>query len=451
MKSFTVFAVVMAVLVGCAAENPILRKSEWDRKIANKPDPGSLQFALPRARLTIPHTERTETFKAGRFTGLVEACLYGMPNNIPKKFCDDLHRMGLGESGRLSVQPRFKSVSCLGSDTANNETRVSIAIADLTSASVPDPSQVFVIPLKRNYFQTSDIQLKLNPLGTIKSGVLKTDNLGATETLTAITSLVSTFATRQGLFQKSSKRTAANATDPLVKEAAVLLAVLKDKTKLEAKGWQAEILRSEFLGTLTETSVTKTTLWIPMPGSTRYTLAQFDACGTGNATTDVVIRVDQIQEMDAEPTESSAKTPSAEASKAGTLGWPYRVSKEMRVVSATCDSSCTDIKAQLIRLPQFGTVHRLPAKTGGKSSSIAPTYYDDGSIDELKIINTGESPSPIVDALKAALTPAPAVTEKTELESLTELIEARQALCRIVRKVDENDPICQGANPPTSL
>lgn len=448
MKSIAIFAIVAAGLAGCAAKNPILRKSEWDQLIAGKPDPGSMQFSLPRARLEITHTELTESFKAGPFTSLVEGCLNGGDANIPGEFCDDLHRMGLGESRRLSVQPRFKNVQCDVLDAGKSEIRVSVSVADSSVAYVADPDQLFVVPLKRNYFQSSDIQMNLNALGSIESGTTKTENLGASETLTAITSLISGFAARQGLFSKIQSQSDAKKTlNPLVQQATVVLSILKDSEKLAANGWKEEIVRNEFLGTLTEATIVKKTLWIPVPESTQLELAKFNACGiSDSADTRVLVRVDQIQ-----PTVSNSVSTPAREAKTETLGWPYRVPKEMRVVSLMCDQTCTDIKAQLIRLPQFGAVYRLPAKTGGKTSSIAPTYHNDGSIDELKILNTGESPSPIVSALKAALTPAPVVTEKAELESLTELIKARQALCRIVRKVDDKDPICQGANPPTNL
>ena len=150
-------------------------------------------------------------------------------------------------------------------------------------------------------------------------------------------------------------------------------------------------------------------------------------------------------------------------------GWPYRVPREVEIEWHVCNTLTSDafalassgaLEVQCKRIdgirqlmPQFGVTLRLPEKTGGRKSAIAPEYYVDGSLKKLTISHVGESPAPVIAAVKTALTPEADMPEPTEVAQLTaeaSLINARQALCRLVFSVTATDPLCLGPNPPTT-
>ncbi|MCE3004084.1 MAG: hypothetical protein LW860_15505 [Xanthomonadaceae bacterium] len=502
MKWFLMPVAVLA-LAGCVAKNEVLTKSEWERKYEDRAG-GGVVFSLPQARLRFDYVLNRKTFVAGVHTGVVDYCAKGAVAAGAKTTCATLQPAGISESLRFSDPEK----PLCNADGGPKETRIVLADGGtLTTEFVPDGDETYVIPLQRSYFQNFEVSLKLNANGTVGKGSLTTENLGTQEFLTAFTELATKFelamldesadeprkpesptaaqidaaasALRQLMALRQTRdEIAARNTDDALPSRAVQLAAL-----------DARIARAlaDFVGEVrTRTEREDRVHWIPRPtpqserGKTEATPAAlagaawigdaFDACGEGSETVPskrpqrhLAVITDR-KEAQLAPLASGSF---AEATFAKARGWPYRIPREVDIAWYVCPDAgtsdtppadleaakCKDVDAVRQLLPQFGITLRLPEKTGGRKSAIAPEYHVDGSLKKLTITHVGESPAPLITAAKAALTPETATPEPAEVAQLTaeaSLISARQALCRLVFSVAATDPLCLGPNPPTS-
>lgn len=147
-------------------------------------------------------------------------------------------------------------------------------------------------------------------------------------------------------------------------------------------------------------------------------------------------------------------TPSPSAEAAPSPPAPAAVCDAERAAADNDALGCSCLGGSRVSIPQLGVVRRLPQTTGGRKSAISPEYHADGSLKKVTIAHVGESPAPLITAAKTLLTPEPETAPPTELQTLQSqatLIQARQALCRLVHGVEATDPLCQGPNPPTAL
>lgn len=188
------FAIAGALLAGCAAKNPVVKKEQW-----GKDGPPGPVFSLPQLRVDASATLVKRTFKAGVHTPVVDACANGKAPADQASLCERLRLAGLERSKRLSDPDTAGTpAQFCTSDGSSEESRVALAAPPIMVADmVPDPTEVYSVPLQRHYFQNFNLALALNPNGTVGKGSIRTTNLGATELVTAASALVkSTFARR---------------------------------------------------------------------------------------------------------------------------------------------------------------------------------------------------------------------------------------------------------------
>jgi hypothetical protein len=373
---------------------------------------------------------------------------------------------------------------------------------------VPDPGEVYLIPLTRSYFQTFEVSVEINPNGTIGKGSLSTENLGADELLGLFTKLVAGFAAAGAppdtnpAAAPSPSYQAARPPIPTVAELGAaraelgrLVALMARRDLLAAQNKDDELVsrsvlignieaqitraKAKFVGEVTEKNLPPTTYaWIPGAAETLQVVMEkdYDACNA-----DPVERPRRLalgSRIDDQPGLAPlASGTVTEASLRKATGWPYRIPREAKIIWAVCwarddniDRSgkpidaaiwadgekrkCEELSGIRTLVPQFGQTLRLPAATGGKKSVVAPEYYADGSLKKVTVSHVGTSPAPLITAAQGVLLPpAPPAppTETATLQSEATLITARQALCRLVFNVGATDPRCLGPNPPTVL
>ncbi len=501
---------------GCVAKNGVLKTAEWDEY--DRSATGGVVFSLPQARLRLDYTLTRKTFIAGTHTSVVDYCASETDISKGKRICKALSEAGISASLRLSdlSKPFCKT------DGSLKEARIVMADdATLTTDYIPDDSETYVIPLQRSYFQNFDFDLELNSNGTVGTGSLTTDNLGAQDFVASFTELAGSLngmsiaaqdqQSEQSPTTREFNQRGADAAEGALRQ---LLKLQQARDEITARNndaalpsravqlsaldaWIARDVAS-FVGELRSTKEADVqTYWIPhratppnsvesaaerdepattceASAATLDTIAAaqwvgpvFDACGTDEHPRRQLVAV-KVKKCDNAPLASGSFDSTAFANA---RGWPYRVPQEVDIEWRVCsgneiaastdplgilqlaETKCKKVNVFRQFLPQFGLTLRLPEKTGGRKSAIAPAYYIDGSLKKLTISHVGESPAPLITAVNTALMPAPTLAEPTETAKLTaesELITARQALCQLVFAVPANDPLCLGPNPPTS-
>lgn len=135
-------------------------------------------------------------------------------------------------------------------------------------------------------------------------------------------------------------------------------------------------------------------------------------------------------------------------------GFPYRApiqsEANARVVRYS-QKSAGEVESELVgsmpaarlAVAQFGEIGFLAPRAGGKSGTIEAKYFiDTGALETLSIQGVGADPAPILDPIKAALTPTPEAdpmkAEKDRLETLKAICVAAAAL---------NDPLPDFCKP----
>lgn len=496
MKRILLSLVLFAV-TGCVAKNEVLTKSEWDEDYGRRAS-GGVVFSLPQARLRFDYVLNRKTFRAGALTHVVDYCAEGNVNGAQAaRVCGLLDEAGIQKSLRFS-DPEHRLCAADGSD---EETRIVLAEgATLTTDFVPDPAATYVIPLQRSYFQNFEVGLELNANGTVGKGSLTTENLGTQEFLSAFADLAGKFlgasaglvamderaATRPGdnqldaaekallglrKLRQARDEIAARNNDVALASRAVQLAALDGRIARIVASFTGEVgAKKEAAGRVH---------WIPAPthgkgspvaadsiAGSHWMDEAFDACGKDKEQMRRLLVVVRTGPRELAPL-ATGEFDGAAFGRA--RGWPYRVPQEADIEWQVCDRTtvggeppvdpvtvagqCKRIDGIRQLMPQFGVTLRLPEKTGGRKSAIAPDYYVDGSLKKLTISHVGESPAPVIAAVKTALTPEADMPEPTEVAQLTaeaSLINARQALCRLVFSVTATDPLCLGPNPPTT-
>lgn len=496
------FAIVPLVLTlsACVASNPVLHDSEW-RQLSSKPK-GAVVFALPQARFDLAYRLVTRTFTQGPHTNVVDYCLdpaYARAHAV----CAELAVLGVDKSLRLSdPKKNFTPEQFCSKDGRDVETRVGVADGStLTPSMVPDPDEIYLIPLTRSYFQTFEISLEINPNGTVGKGSLSTENLGVDKLMELIKNVALKVAHAPppenspppGLRPSYRKDrpappTAADlrsARGELVELAAVirrrdrLVALDRDKgmasrgALIESLNAQIAQKKSRFIGKLGEkTSASVTYAWIPGRNETFSPFNKpYDACDqTPMERARYLVLSSSLGAEGLAPlasgTVDASELPAAR-------GWPYRIPREAMIGWAVCPSyietldsgkqplngekwtdigtsKCEPISGLRTLVPQLGSTLRLPAETGGRKSVVAPEYYADGSIKKVAVSQTGTSPEPLIGAAQDLLLPPPPPSETAKLKSEADLINARQALCRLVLNAGDDDTRCLGPNPPTT-
>lgn len=520
-----IVGVCVGLLCGCVAKNPVLTKAEWDALRPSQRKGGGAIFALPQTRIEFAHVVVQKDFKVGSHTDVVDACQVNAAFASKQSVCKELLAVGIEKSARLSDKDaRYLSTRMCQSDGGKAERRIEPAADPVWAfGSVPDPTETYIVPLRRGYFQTFDFTLELSN-GTISKGSLSTDNLGAQDILGAVAQLARAYSGRgvateggEGATEATARLdervvfpplSAPNPSPTAVRAAqqdlealrklqrtrAVLVAEEADES-LASRGailvaLNAQIARAleQFKGTVkTRPIVEERRDWIPsyaeqvapLAGSTLAQSAEgskpsFDACGDTNK-----LRPRWLSLVVAERDEIAGIAPvssgSFSAAELSGRGWPYRVPQERHVLFTECASyaeetepnkppkskwrdlskaTCGAHDGKRLSLPQFGKTFRLPEKTGGRKSVIAPDYAPDGSLAKVVVSHVGESPTPLVNLGRDLLMPQPKGAQPSETAVLTseaELIRARQALCRLVHGVSETHATCLGPNPPTEL
>jgi hypothetical protein len=500
------FAIVPIVLIvsGCIASNPVLHHDEW-RRLGSKPK-GAVVFALPQARFDVTYRLVRRTFTHGPHTGVVDYCLdptYAQAHAV----CAQLVALGVDKPLRLSDRKdNFTTEQFCRSDGGGVETRVGVADGStLTPSMVPDPDQVYLVPLTRSYFQTFEVSLEINPNGTVGKGSLSTENLGVDKMMELIKNVALKFAhaapprdspppgPRPGYRGERPDAPTAAGLRSARGELAELAAVIRRRDRLVAldrdKGMASRVAlieslnvqiaqkKSRFIGKVSEkTSEPVHYAWIPGRNETFSSVSDaYDACGQipMERTRYPVLSSSVSAEGLAPPASGTVDASDLPAAR----GWPYRIPREAMIGWAICPSlvetlgknerprngekwtdmgtsKCEPISGLRTLIPQLGSTLRLPAETGGRKSVVAPEYYADGSIKKVTASQTGTSPEPLIGAAQELLLPPPAPappSETVKLKAEADLINARQALCRLVFNVGEDDARCLGPNPATTL
>ena len=478
-------AIAIGGLCGCVAKNPVLKLDEWEK--AYQPDKRSgVVFALPQTRLELSYALENKSFEKGKHTAVIDACQKGGFLELTP-ICKELRDAGLGKSQRLSdPKTRYDADRFCESDGSDNESRTLVSEgATLQSDFVPDDKEVYVVPLRRSYFQTFEVQLELNANGTIGKGSLSTENLGTKEFLEAAVKVAANFASGESapsapMWEPRSKPKPDSADVDAAKVALAELQELQrkrdeisarnDDDALASRAVQLTYLdakiarvRSDFVGTVKATPAGQfRPQWIPSDSALDAPIGgKFEACATEKSEQPRQLHL--MVSSDGAGLSPSASKGFSATNFNGARGWPYRVPAERDVVWKVCNAtppapnaklSCEAIDSKRLLLAQFGPTLRLPEATGGRKSVIAPEYYADGSLKKLAVTHVGESPVPLIAGAQGLLTPATKAappSETAELTSQAALISARQALCRLVLAVSATDARCLGPNPPTTL
>lgn len=503
-RFFVLLAIV--VLAGCAAKNPVLHQSEWE-KLPTKPR-GAVVFSLPQARFDLTYQFVSRAFKSGPFTNVADYCLdpsYAATQSV----CAELVVLGIDKPMRLSDRKKnFTAEQLCRKDGGKTEFRRGIADGSaVVISAVPDPAEVYLIPLIRSYFQTFEMSLEVNPNGTVGKGSLSTENLGADELMglfaklgTEILANAAANVTPQPILQRQAHQ-AQKPAPPTAAELKAARAELKRLAGLIARrdtlaaqnkdnalvsrsvlisaiDGQIARAKSAFLGAVTEKLAPPLTYaWIPAgPDVLAFaTEESYDVCGETPVERPRSLALAAMVPGKAGLAPLASGNVTADSLPEAT-GWPYRIPREANVGWAECPSydeslggagqlpdatqwtdidksKCEGISALRTLIPQFGPTLRLPAKTGGRKSIVAPEYYADGSLKKVSVSHVGTSPVPFITAAQGVLLPpAPPAppTETATLQSEVALITARQALCRLVLNVGAEDPRCLGPNPPTT-
>jgi len=507
--------VIASTVSACVAKNPVLKADEWKSKNAKAAEASGVVFSLPQMRMNLQYSLVKKSFKARAHTAVVDACELGTLSPT-EKVCRLLHDNGIDKTARFSDNSvNYAASKVCSTDGSNEETRIELADSPALAADfVPDPNEIYVIPLKRSYFQNFELSLELNPNGTVGKGSISTENLGAQELLTALSQIAGSAIHGQLRSSGPPSRGAINLPPPSAAVIADAIHEVEELAKLrhtldelvaknnddalasravQIDGLKTRIarLKESFTGVVKETPIAKPLAsWIPGRTNTTWLVgAPYDYCG---GTVDAKVTAERLRQV---AVAISGEGPTSAPRASGTLktvdfatgkGWPYRVPSEREVstgvftsygehildgeprcsetIKPPCvpagvvmkdldDSNVVAVDRKRMLIPQFGETLRFPQATGGKKSVVAPEYYADGSLKKVDVSHVGESPAPLIVAAHAAVTPTPKTPEPTEtatLKSAAELIQARQALCRLQLNVEDTDERCKGPNPPTT-
>ena len=460
----------LSVLTACVASNPVYH-------VGTDTVPTNVRgamFALPKTRLTLTYVRTTTTFEPGAYTPIVERCSKPWPGSSgTNSFCSQLGLLDI-KSFRPSLKQR-----CDG-DTPSKEVRVSLGSFTLATAAVPDDSQIYVVDLRRNWFQSFDMDLETDAFGVIGKGQAKTVERAAEDALSFGARLVSTGRTAPAAVAPPAAAVApagaaslgASPDDSALRAAQEALTRLKalldaragllassdtdslarNALLLAAQQREINVLTAQFTGSVTvDQDDPKTWPYVPTTVSKEETVLEYARCGSETKGHRLVIRANPACTGCSMALENPPKLYGSDKDK----GWPTRIPTLANIQIASCaKDGCKEGDFKTVAetgIAQFGPVVRLPARTGGRSSNISATYSALGSLTKLEVDQEGQAATPIFTALNTALTPSPEQVQPTEIQTLNAqvaLIKARQELCKLIYGADAK--ACLSANPPVT-
>jgi len=463
-------------LAGCVASNPVYKVAEGVPHTVR-----GAAFYLPQTRLTLGFVQQSLTYTEGEHTPVVEKC-EATPPAAPLALCARLERLGVS-----SLRPGFKD----GNACEGEESRVGFKTFTLASSAIPDPTEAYVVDLKRNWFQDFNFAMELDAYGVVGKAQAKTVEKAAEDGLAFGASLFGRMAGIPPIkpasgtprsVQNSPEAQAAWRDLDLLEERIVdrslLVAALEPETlsrnavgiaQLNAESAQ---LMNKFTGKrVVEESDPMSVSFIPHKNSEGQDIEVFayDHCGGAEdndrlkvrLTTawDNVLPTPVVLSPVAGPKDAAAapmRAPDIPARLAqlnadeDERGWPHRMPVLTTASVLVCAPACNAPKLLGdVGIAQYGEVYRLPAKTGGKSSNIAASYSALGSLNKIEVDQEGQSAAPIFNTLAPAFGEREEPAQPKEAELLAAeiaLIKSRQELCRLIYGVD--DERCLGANPP---
>lgn len=474
-------ALAIAVsLGGCVASNPVYKVAD------GVPDNvRGAAFYLPQTRLTLGFVQQSLTYTEGEHTSVVEQC-EATPPAAPLALCARFERLGV-----TSLRPGFKD----GDACEGDETRVGFKTFTLASAAIPDPTQVYVVDLKRNWFQDFNFAMELDAYGVVGKAQAKTVEKAAEDGLAFGASLFGRMAGIPPIkpasgtpvsVQNSPEAQAAwtdlDLLEGRIVDRSLLVAALEPDTlsrnAVAIAQLNAEIaqLMNKFTGKrVVEESDPMSVSFVPRQDSEGQDIEvhAYDHCGGDDKNDKLKVRLSTawdnvLPESDvliatpsAAPGQKNLRsTPATAADIHARLaqlnaeddeqGWPHRMPVLTSASVLVCAPTCKPPKfLGDVGIAQYGQVYRLPARTGGKSSNIAASYSALGSLNKVEVDQEGQSAAPIFNTLAPAFAERDEPAQPKEAELLAAeiaLIKSRQELCRLIYGVD--DERCLGANPP---
>jgi len=457
-------------IMGCVASNPVYHVT--DEIPANL---RGASFYLPQTRLALGFVEQTLSYVEGRHTVVVERC-DATVDKTPIELCTRFELLGIA-----SLRPSTKDgdTSC---GTGAKQKRVGFKSFTLTSSAIPDPSQAYIVDLGRNWFQDFNFSMELDAYGVVGKAQAKTVEKAADDALAFGLGLAARAA---GVPQTSRAASIARARadgftvpqraaladlktleDRIASRSALVAAVDEatlSRSAVAIAQLNAEIaqLTNAFTGKRTvEESEPQSVAFIPRATSKGAAIPvhTFDHCG-GDRTADTLqIRLSSATDnvLPEQRTEESrgadASDPPFDLAKLNgkDAGWPHRVPVHTIAKVAICTPECKPFKPLgEVGIAQYGTVYRLPSRTGGKSSNVAAAYSALGSLTKIDVDQEEQAATPIFTTLSAAIAESQEAAAPKEADLLAAeiaLIKSRQELCRLIYGVD--DERCLGANPP---